>query len=446
MLSEFFDTFFRYLDLFDDATWTYVAVPAILIFGVYFSFKARWFQVTHFKKINELFFSFLAKKEGKKERGIPALNAFFASVGGCIGIGNIVSVCTAVQIGGPGAIFWMWVAALLGMIVKYGEIYLGVKYRIDAPGNRYSGGPMYYLKKIDRTGLLSTLFCLAMCIYGVEIYMFRIVTHSIVTGWGWNQYAVIAGLLAFIILSGKRGIETVGKVSSVLIPIFLVAFIGVCTWVFATNFGSLLNGFVTIFKSAFTGHAAVGAFTVSTMLITITNGMKRACYTGDIGIGYASIIHAESEEATPERQAALGIFGIFLDTFVVCTCTVLLILITGLWNQGIHEDLVLATALGKYIPHMNLIWPFFVFLLGFSSLIAFYAVGKKSAEFLWPRYGKIGYTIYAMASFLLFSFIGDEAHIMTVMSAVGAVLLLINMYGMLRLRNHISFTLKNTKA
>jgi AGCS family alanine or glycine:cation symporter len=443
MLISFFDTFFSVLDRFDDFTWSYIAVPAILFFGIYFSCKARWFQITHFKKITELFFNFLTPKKSKTKRGIPPLNAFFASIGGCIGIGNIVGVCTAVQIGGPGAIFWMWIAALLGMVVKYSEIYLGVKYRVDATGNRYNGGPMYYLKKVDSTGLLSTLFCLAMCVYGVEIYMFRIVTHSIVTGWGWNPYVVITGLLAAILLCGKHGIETVGKVSSVLIPIFLVAFIGVCGWVFATNIPLLLQGFGTIFKSAFTGHAAIGAFTGSTMMLAVTNGMKRACYTGDIGIGYASIIHAESEEATPERQAALGVFGIFLDTFVVCTCTVLLILITGLWSKGIHEDLVLATALGKYIPYMNLVWPFFVFLLGFSSLIAFYAVGTKSAEFLWPRHGRTGYKIYAIASFILFSFVGTEAHIMTVMSSVGAILLLINMYGMLRLRNHISFSLRN---
>lgn len=443
MLNSFFDAFFRHLEVVDDLTWTYIAVPTILIFGVYFSCKANWFQITHFKKITELFFKFLTPKKTTNNRGIPPLNAFFASIGGCIGIGNIVGVCTAVQIGGPGAIFWMWIAALLGMIVKYGEIYLGVKYRVDSGKKGYSGGPMYYLNKVDTSGVLSTIFCLAMCIYGVEIYMFRIVTHSIVTGWGWNPYLVIAGLLAAILLSGKHGIETVGKVSSVLIPVFLVAFIAVCGWVFATNLGALLQGFVTIFSSAFSGHAAIGAFAGSTLMVTITNGMKRACYTGDIGIGYASIIHSESEEATPERQAALGIFGIFLDTFVVCTCTVLLILITGLWNQGIHEDLVLATALGKYIPYMWLVWPFFVFLLGFSSLIAFYAVGQKAAEFLWPKYGKQGYTLYAIVSFLLFSFVGSEAHIMTVMSAIGAILLVINMYGMLRLRNHISYNLRS---
>jgi AGCS family alanine or glycine:cation symporter len=439
MFNSFFDSFFTALDYFDDVTWSYIAVPAILLFGIYFSCKAEWIQITGFKKIAKIFLSFLQPQSKKELRGIHPLSAFFAAIGGCIGIGNIISVCTAVQIGGPGAIFWMWIAALLGMIVKYSEIYLGVKYRVDGTNETYNGGPMYYLKKVDASGLLSTLFCLAMCVYGVEIYMFRVMTHTIVTGWGLNQYLVIAFLLGAILFAGKHGVESVGKISSVLIPIFLTAFMAICCWIFIFNLPELLHAFKLIFTSAFTGHAAVGAFTGSTMMLALTHGMKRACYTGDIGIGYAGIIHAESEESVPEKQASLGIFGIFLDTFVVCTLSVLLILVTGLWNQGIHENMVVAIALGQYIPHIQLIWPFFVFLLGYSSLIAFFAVGKKSAQFLWPRYGKIGYTLYAIASFLLFSFVGNETHILTIMSSVGAILLLINMYGIFRLRNDISF-------
>jgi len=443
MLDSFFNAFFIQLDSIDDAIWSYIAVPAILLFGIYFSCKSGWFQITQFGKISTIFFKFLEPHKKTERRGIHPLKAFFAAIGGCIGIGNIISVCTAVQIGGPGAIFWMWVAALLGMIVKYSEIYLGVKYRVDRGKYGYSGGPMYYLKKVDRSGFLSKFFCLIMCIYGVEIYMFRIMTHSMVTGWGWNQNLVIAGLLIAILFAGKHGIETVGKVSSTLIPIFLVAFTGVSCWVFAHNLAGIGQAFKLIFSSAFTGHAAIGAFAGSGLLLTMSHGMKRAFYTGDIGVGYASIIHAESAEANPQKQAALGIFGIFLDTFVICTLSVLLIVVTGLWNQGIHEDIIVAQALSEYIPHVNLIWPFFVFLLGYSSLIAFFAVGKKSAQFLWPKHGAIGYNIYAVVAFLLFSFVGSEAHILTVMSFTGALLFLLNTYGLLRLRNHISFSLRN---
>lgn len=446
MLTDFFNSFFGQLGIIEDFTWSYIGVPAILLFGIYFSFRSRWLQVTQFKKISSLFFHFLESKNTKKDtRGIPPLQAFFAAVGGCIGIGNIVVVCTAVQIGGPGAILWMWLAALLGMIVKYSEIYLAVKYRVDDQHRSYNGGPMYYLQKVDRSGILSKLFCLVMCVYGVEIYMFRIMTHSLSHSWGWDRNLVIFGLLIAILAAGKQGVESVGKISSALIPIFLVGFIGVCSWVFAQNLSALPGVFATIFRSAFSGHAATGAFAGSTMLMAASYGMKRACYTGDIGIGYAGIIHAESKEANPQKQAALGIFGIFLDTFVICTLSVLLIMVTGLWDKGIHEADVVAVALGNYIPYVNLLWPIFIFILGYSSLIAFFAVGKKSAHFLWPRYGKIGFTLYAIAAFLLFSFVGTEEHIVTIMSMTGVVLLLINLYGILRLRNNISFSLQGKK-
>lgn len=436
-----FELFFSVLDFFDNCAWSYVGVPVILIFGLYFSTKSDWFQVTRFGDITRLFWGFLEKRNTKKERGISPLEAFFAAIGGCIGIGNVVSVCSAVQIGGPGAIFWMWVAALLGMLVKYSEIYLGIKYRVQNQTNSYDGGPMYYLKKVDRSGFLSKLFCVFLCIYGVEIYMFRIMTHSIVSTWGWNNSLVIAGLLILILLAGEKGMQGVGRVSGILIPIFIFAYVGISIWTFFQDLSAIPKALSLIFESAFTPHAPIGAFAGSTMMMTISQGMKRACYTGDIGIGYASVIHAESRESIPEKQAALGIFGIFLDTFIVCTLSVLLIVITDLWMLPIHEDIIVATALSKYIPHIKIIWPIFIFLLGYSSLIAFFAVGKKAAAFLSPKYGVQIYLVYAMVAFILFSFVGTEAQILTVMSSTGVSLLLINLYGIFNLRDQISFKL-----
>lgn len=436
---------FALLDIVDDFSWSYIGVPAILLFGVYFSFKAGWLQFLKFPKITSIFFNFLKTDTGQERRGVHPLQAFFAAVGGCIGVGNVVSVCTAVQIGGPGAIVWMWLAALLGMIVKYSEIYLAVKYRVDNKDKSYDGGPMYYLKKADPSGLLTKLFCFFMCIYGVEVYMFKLMTHSFVTTWGFDKNLVIIGLLLLILIAGKRGVESIGRISAVLIPLFLTIFMGASAWIFANNLQGVVNAFRLIFSSAFTGHAAVGAFAGSTLLMTVSNGMKRACYTGDIGVGYAGIIHAESDEKSPERQATLGIFGIFLDTFVICTLSVLLIVVTGLWKLPIHQEKLVATALGMYIPHVDYLWPVFVFLLGYSSLIAFFAAGKKSAKFLSRKYGERLFTLYATLAFLLFSFYGDENNMLTFMSTIGICLLIINMYGIFRLRNHISFSLKKTK-
>lgn len=441
------DSFFSYLDIIDDSFWNYAGVPVLLILGFYFSVKAGFMQVTRFRRITSIFFSFLDKKEKNKTeaRGIPGIKAFFAAVGGCIGIANLVSVCSAVQVGGPGAVFWMWIAAFLGMIVKYAEIFIGIKYRVKNKTGGYDGGPMYFLQHATTNPLIPKFVCVLLCIYGVDMYIFRTVTHSFVHSWNWNPYLVTIGLLTAVIFGGEQGIKRVGTISSIIVPFFLLAFIGCGGWIFLTHWHLIPGVFADIFKSAFTPRAAVGAFTGAGLMTTISYGMKRACYTGDIGIGYASIIHSESEETDPARQATLGIFGIFLDTFVVCTISVLLILLTGAWHQGINEEQIVPYVMSQYIPGINILWPLFVFMLGYSTLLAIFASGKKAAKFLSPQYGQGLYNLYAICMFLIFSFVGTNEQIMTPMSLVGGLLLVINVWGLIKLRKSISYKLPHNK-
>lgn len=440
-----FESFFTYLEFVDESLWNYIGVPAILCLGLYLSYKAKFMQVIHFSRVTKIFFDFLKKNKTTKQSsdtiGIHPLKAFFAAVGGCIGVGNVIVVCTAVQLGGPGAVFWMWITAFIGMIVKYSEIYLGITYRIKNKNGGYSGGPMYFLQQVFSGPLIPILVCILLCIYGVDMYMFRTVTHAFTQWWGWNEYFVIVGLLLAVLLGGEKGMERVGTISSAIIPLFLTAFSLCSLWIFILNWHALPSVFISIFTSAFTPHAAIGAFTGVGLLTTITHGMKRACYTGDIGIGYASIIHSETAEANPARQASLGIFGIFLDTFVVCTITVLLILVTGTWHQGIHEEQIVAHILSQHIPYIHILWPIFIFLLGYSSILAVFASGTKAAQFLSPLYGKSIYNFYAIIMFVLFSFIGEDGQILTTMSFIGCILLLINLWGMVKLAKKIRFTL-----
>lgn len=443
-------SFFSYLELIDDNFWGYIGVPVLLILGTYFSYKARFMQITHFNKVTKIFFGFLENEEKTKKtnddvRGIPGIKAFFAAVGGCIGIANLVSVCSAVQIGGPGAVFWMWIAAFLGMIVKYSEIYVGMKYRVPNKTGGYDGGPMYFLQHATTNPWIPKFICVLLCIYGIDIYIFRTVTHSFVASWNWNQYLVTLGLLVAVIFGGESGIKRVGNISSIIVPFFLLGFVGSSCWIFLTHWDLVPGMLADIFYSAFTPKAAIGAFTGASILTTMSYGMKRACYTGDIGIGYASIIHSESSEKNAARQAALGIFGIFLDTFVVCTMSVFLILLTGAWHQGIHEEQIVSHVMSQYIPGVKMIWPVFVFMLGYSTLLAIFASGHKAAKFLSPKYGSTFYNLYAIFMFLVFSFIGTDAQIMTPMSLVGGLLLVINVWGMVRLRKSISYTLPHKK-
>ncbi|HCR36831.1 MAG TPA: sodium/alanine symporter protein, partial [Opitutae bacterium] len=299
---------FNLLEAFNNILWGYVGVALILSMGIYLSTKCKWMQVLQFPHIVHYFFHCLNLKEDPASknhtRGISPLKAFYASVGGCVGIGNLVTIAVAIQIGGPGALVWVWLVALLGMIIKYSEIYLGITYREPNDKNGYNGGPMYFLKKAfpGRTWV-PILMAALMCIYGVEIYMFRIVKESFVVNFNLPPVGVTIGFLALILFAVSGGIARVGAISSFLIPAFVLIYLGMTAWVLGQNAAKLPELFGLIIRSAFTGHAALGGFIGSTFALTISKGISSACYSGDIGIGYASIIHSEARTCDEKKQA-----------------------------------------------------------------------------------------------------------------------------------------------
>jgi len=340
----------------------------------------------------------------------------------------------------------MWIAAVCGMIVKYAEIFLSVKFRENDGDNDYVGGPILFLKKIGGGRYFSKIAAFLLCLYGVEFYLFRIVSYSVSTNWGINYTLVVAVLLVMIWGAIQGGLRLVGKVSSVLIPIFLLLFASMSTWVFIKNWAALPGVFLLIFKSAFSYHAAIGGFAGSSMWLAMSHGVRRACYTGDIGIGYAGTIHASTSEKNPAREAIFGVMSIVLDTLVICTISVLLILVTGTWNAGIHEEQMVVAALSQYFPYINLVWPLFIFLLGYSTLIAFFTTGRKAAQMLFSqKYGTTIYTVLGSLAFLFFSYIGKEEHCLMAMSLTGVSLLIINLYGMWQLSDHITYDFKSKK-
>lgn len=426
-----------YLDLIEDAVWNYTSFPLILALGLFLSLKAGFPQFFRFGNIIKIFYG-LTGKQKKDEAGIHPIKVFFASVGGCIGIGNIASVLTAVQIGGPGALFWLWTTGFVGMLVKYSEVYLGVKYRVANPDGGYNGGPMYFLKAAFKNNWIPKLACILLCFYGVEVYMFNVIVSSASQNFNITPVYLMPFLIFLVIYAGLGGVRRVSEISSAIIPVFLAVFIGMTGWILFLNAALIPELLKTIFTSAFTGHAAVGGFAGSTLLVTMSQGVRRACYTGDLGIGYASVIHSETSVTRPEKQAALSIFGIFLDTFIVCTASILIVLITGAWQEPTDSSLLMQKALEGYFPYMNFFMPMFLFLLGYSTMIAFFVVGLKCARFLSPTYGAPIYCIYAVCAFIFFSFV-DNSAALSAMQISGALLLFLNLTGIFLLRKEINF-------
>lgn len=426
------------LDFVENLLWTYLGVPIVIFVGFYLSFKSNFFQIRHLPTVFKTFFGFMRFRHTGD--GIHPLKAFFAAVGGCVGIGNIVGICTAVQLGGPGALFWIWMTALCGMILKYSEVYLGLKYRVSNGKGGYNGGPMFYLTRVFKKAWVPQLICILLCIYGVEVYQFSVISSSITNNLGWNSYLVTGLLLILVIFAGSGGVRRVGNISSKSLPLFVLVYVSMGGWVLFNHAAVIPSVLKDVFVSAFTGHAAVGGFAGAGIMAAMSHGIRRGCYTGDVGVGYASVIHSESSAQIPEKQAALAIFDIFLDTFIVCTTSLFLILSTGVWQEPLDASMLVQTALGNYFPYMQFFIPVFLFMLGYNTINAYFCVGLKCAEQLSPRWGRPAYYVYAIAALLIFSFLGT-AQAQTIMAIAGVSLLIINGYGIFRMRHEISFDL-----
>lgn len=433
------------LEAFDNILWGYAVLPLLLSIGSYLTFKSGFVQIRKFPHILKSFYYALTTKH--TGTGVHPLKAFFACIGGCMGIGNVVAVCTAAQIGGPGALFWVWVTALFGMILKYSEVYLGVLYRVQHGKSGYRGGPMYFLQKVYTKSWMPKLVCLLLCIYGVEVYQFSVVTDSIATNIGASdlqKYVIAIVLITLIIAISRRGLNSVGRIASFFIPLFIISYLFMGAWVFVLNYDLIPSLLGTVMSSAFTGHAAVGGFAGSTILIAASQGMRRSCYAGDIAIGYASVIHSESRELSPEKQASLAILEVFIDSFVICTTSVMLVLVTGVWNKHTEASMLVQNALANYFPGMHIFMPLFLLVLGFTTIISYFCAGIKCAEYLSPRIGRRTYYVFASLYSLLFVCF-ETSQALTVMSITAALLLLLNLYGIYHLSDEVGFNISSRK-
>ncbi len=265
------------------------------------------------------------------------------------------------------------------------------------------------------------------------------ITHSVYTNWDLNRYLVMGALLGLVLYGGLGGVKRVAKICTWMMPLFMAAYLGMAFWVIGHQVTALPAVLVTVFKTAFSGHAAIGGFAGSSIILAIQHGMARAAYSGDIGIGYDSIIQCESSTVFPEKQARLSILGVFIDN-LICTVSILLVLIAGVWSEPIQGSHLVQVALSRYFPGMQIFMPLFLILCGYTTLIAFFVVGLKCARYLAPRRGTLFYCLYGVTALIFFSF-ADQTKALLVMSLAGAILLILNLIGIFRLRHEISYTL-----
>ena len=441
-MNDFFSKFPDYIIYFNDKIlWGYIGFWLIFSSIIYLTFKSKFIQITQFPKIIKYFIA-SSKEDTRGQAGTSSLKIFFASLGGCIGIGNLATVAIAVKVGGPGALFWVCVVSFFGSIIKYGEIFLGLKYRVANTHQGYDGGPMYYLRKaFPAFPMIATLFSVFLCIYGTDIYMFTVIKTSIVSNFDVPDIVVILGLLLVIIISVVGGIERIGSIATVFLPVFMVVYTGMSLWVFIENASAFPSLLKTIVISAFSGHAALGGFAGSTFLLTVSKGISSAAYASDLGTGLASVLQTEVSSNEKQQQAGLAIFVVFLNTFIICLCSMLLVLVTGVWTLPIMDGgLLIQEALTRSFSNIKYFMPFFLFAVGYPSLISSLLVGVKAARFIHPYWGERVYYMYATTVFILFSYFSSYYALIFLVLA-GGFLNVMNISGILKLRKQIDFKL-----
>lgn len=433
-----FELFFDGLAVIDSFYWSYIGFTLVIVCGLYFTIRSRFFQFRVLLNLKHTIKELMHAGQ-KGNPGTHPLRLYFASVGGMVGLGNIVGVITALLLGGPGGLFWLWAASIAGMLIKYSEIYLGIKFRVPNAHGGFDGGPMYYLKAAFKNRFLPFLVSILLCIYGVEVYQFLIITDSLSITFSIPKVVVLFFLLLAVLYTGIGGIRRLANICTILMPLFIITYILMCLWVIFSHIDKLPSILATVFYSAFNGHAAIGGFAGSTFILAAQNGIGRAVYSGDIGIGYDSIIQSETMSHQPEKQARMAIFSLATDS-LVCTMSMLVVLITGLWctTTPLQPSQYVAAALAQHFPYMEFFMAIFFFLAGYTTIIAYFAVGLKTARYLAPHKGPSVYIIFATLAFIFFSFF-DQNKVILIMNVSGGLLMMINLAGIMKLRHKIKF-------
>lgn len=393
MLEKILD-FASGIDLVLWGPWTMIFIASV---AVYLTVRSGFFQVRKFRFIlkNTLGKIFEQRESDDKGRITP-FQATTTALASTVGMGNIAGVATALSVGGPGAIFWMWLLALLGMMSKTAEITLAVHYRdIDEEGNLH-GGPMYYINKGLGWKFLAQLFSIGVLINAVlsaSILQSHTVGRAFLSSYNFNPYIVtgtMALITAFVVIGG---IKRIGQFCEKLVPFMSIIYIFGGMTLFVINYAQIPEVFGDIFKYAFAPAPIKGGFAGAAVAAAIKNGMARGMLSNEAGLGTAPMVHATADTKHPFQQGIWGVFEVFIDTIVICTITSFAVLSTGVLSSGQSGIELVIQAFSSVFPAdiAGTLISFCILTFCLSTQIGFFiyyetaivnVFGKKAMNFL----------------------------------------------------------------
>ena len=423
------------IDAINTVVWGYILIYGLLAVGIYFSIRLRFLQIFHFRE----FIRAVTRTPEKDSQGITPIQALTTSLASRVGTGNIAGVAVAVYTGGPGALFWMWVAAFFGMATKYAEGLLAIKYRRKDAHGAMAGGPMHYilLGMGEKWRPLAIFFAIA----GILVALLGIGTFTQVNSITEAMQntiqlppAVTASILAILVaLVIFSGIQSIARVSTKVVPFMAAIYILGTVTVLAVNLDRLLPTLQLVFSSAFSQTAAIGGFAGATIQMAIQNGVARGVFSNESGLGSAPIAAAAARTKEPVEQGLISMTGTFIDTLIICSLTGLTILITGVWDGNLNGVSLTQAAFASVFANFGpVLLSVFLVLFAFTTILGWNYYGERCFEFLFGvRYIRV-YRLLFVLMIVLGGFVGLEA-VWILADIVNALMALPNLIALLAL-------------
>ena len=376
--------FEQIIDIMREVIWGPGMLALLLGTGIYLSIGLKGISIT---KIPYAFKQLFKGRKGSGEGEISPFNALMTALSSTVGTGNIAGVATAIALGGPGALFWMWCAAVIGLATKYAEAVLAVHYReTDALGKKV-GGPMYYIKnglgaKWKWLGMLFAFFG-ALAGFGLaNTVQSNAVSQVLETNF--NVPTLVSGMvmsiLVGIVLLG--GIKRIAEVAGKLVPLMAVIYLLATMSILILNAAEVPAAVFLIVDTAFNGAAATGGFVGASIMLALQSGVARGVFSNESGLGSAPIAHAAAETNSPVRQGSIAMLGTFIDTLIICTMTGLVLIVTGVWDGELHGAAMTSAAFSSQLPFGDIILTLCIILFGFTTMLGWSYYGERCAEFL----------------------------------------------------------------
>ena len=427
------------LNQIDSIVWGPWLLVLLVGTGVYLSIRLGFLQVMKLPRALKLIF--FARNKGDGD--IDSFKALCTALAATVGTGNIVGVATAIKLGGPGALFWMWLAAFFGMATKYSEGCLAVKFRdVDANGN-ISGGPMYYIemglgKKWKPLAVAFSIFGVmtAMLGSGTTTQMNAIIS-SVYAGFGVSTYITCAIITVLVAIITFGGLQSISNTASKIVPAMAVIYFVLTVIFLGMNASALPHAVAEVIDGAFNGTAAAGGFAGATIMLTLRSGIARGLYSNESGLGSAPIVAAAAKTKWPAEQGLISMTGTFIDTIIICTLTGLTIIVSGVWmgpdNGAAMTQAAFATSYGRLAPYILTIS---LTLFAFTTIIGWNYYGERCWEYLFGtktiKLYRIGYIIIlASAVFIKLEAIWALADIVNGLMAIPNLIALLGLSGVI---------------